>query len=251
MEADTQIQRQTQKYKYTKTQNITIISITVEALFATKNQDIKKQIYKVLGGFERFLRSSQCAHWKYLVVQLRILLNSGLPKWRHLKWCFWESFPAFPRWTHLIFQSFKSSPRWSASLPQRCFLVGTRRADDCRKKSAIWSSASLLKADKCYKNLSSNPTGDGYQAVNQTLSSEMSWKSFHLRNILNRYLRDILNRHLRNILTWGEEAFTLSPLQQHFLSLVSSGLLRSQLTFWLSLLETTGLRTPIIFGSAM
>ena len=66
------------------------------------------------------------------------------------------------------------------------------------------------------------------------------------KNILNRHLRDILNRHLRNILTWGEEAFTLSPLQQHFLSLVSSGLLRSQLTFWLSLLETTGLRRPII-----
>ena len=52
--ADTQIQVQRQKYKYTKTHNITIISITVEALFATKNQDIVNKFIKfcaVLRGF--------------------------------------------------------------------------------------------------------------------------------------------------------------------------------------------------------
>ena len=189
----------------------------------------------------------QDSSWTHWIVDWSTWLNAD---WSA---CFYGKLKSVP-WTsgHLErlqsvqwFSFLRFSLAQMSSFPNGGFLSAPR-ADDCRKKSAIWSSASLLKADKCYKNLSSNPKGDGYQAVNQTLSSEMSWKSFHLRNILNRYLRDILNRHLRNILTWGEEAFTLSPLQQHFLSLVSSGLLRSQLTFWLSLLETTGLRTPII-----
>ena len=141
---------------------------------------------KVFGGSTENPLKLRLAQMKtFKVVLLRIFLSQ----------------PAFPRWTHLIFQSFKSSPGWSASLPQRWFLVGTRRADDCRKKSAIWSSASLLKADKWDKNLSSNPTGDGYQAVNQTLSSEMSWTSFHLRNILNR--REIFSTDIWEIFSTG------------------------------------------------
>ena len=51
-----------------------------------------------------------------------------------------------------------------SSFPNGGFLSG---ADDCHKKSAIWSSASALKADKCDKTFlsGSHPTVGSYQAV--------------------------------------------------------------------------------------
>ena len=68
-----------------------------------------------------------------------------------------------------------------SSFPNGGFLSAPR-ADDCRKKSAIWSSASALKPDKCDKTFlgrshlkcdktflgRSNPTAGSYQAINRS-----------------------------------------------------------------------------------
>ena len=125
----------------------------------------------------------QDSSWTHWIVDWSTWLNAD---WSA---CFYGKLKSVP-WTsgHLErlqsvqwFSFLRLSLAQMSSFPNGGFLSAPR-ADDCRKKSAIWSSASALKPDKCDKTFlgrshlkcdktflgRSNPTAGSYQAINRS-----------------------------------------------------------------------------------
>ena len=113
----------------------------------------------------------QDSSWTHWIVDWSTWLNAD---WSA---CFYGKLKSVP-WTsgHLErlqsvqwFSFLRLSLAQMSSFPNGGFLSAPR-ADDCRKKSAIWSSASALKPDKCDKTFltSSHPTVGSYQPVKRS-----------------------------------------------------------------------------------